>query len=128
VLDARGAPVSTLPQLRAGFTALAGTVHGEGATVWFELWNREFDALSRESECAKKKLKACPPAQALRRNARRALDARLGSQASAVLLRGALPTGSFDAGFRFTVENGLEPLILFDPGALLVGLPKFSAE
>jgi hypothetical protein len=128
VLDARSAPASTLPRLRAGFTALAGSVHGEAARVWFELWDRELDALSREDECAKKKLKACPPAQVLRRVARRGLDARLGAQANAVLMRGALPTGSFDAGFRFTVENGLEPLIIFDPGALLIGLPKFSAE
>jgi len=128
VLDARAAPVSTLPQLRAGFTALAGSVHGAAASLWFELWNREFDALARETECTKKQLKACPPARALRRNARRSLDARLGNQASAVLLRGALPTGSFDAGFRFTVESGLEPLILFDPGALLIGLPQVSAD
>jgi len=128
VLDARGAALSTLPQLRAGFAALAGSVHGESAAVWFQLWNHEFDALSRESECAKKKQKTCPAAQALRRNARRGLDLRLGNQASMVLMRGALPTGSFDAGFRFTVENGLEPLILFDPGALLIGLPKFSAD
>jgi hypothetical protein len=48
--------------------------------------------------------------------------------ASAVLLRGALPSGSFDAGFRFTVENGLEPLILFDPSFLALGLPRFSAQ
>ena len=128
VLDARGAPVSTLPRLRAGFAALAGTAHGEGAKIWFELWNREFDALAREADCAKLKLKACAPAQALRRHARRDLDARLGAQASAVLLRGGLPSGSFDAGFRFTVENGLEPLIIFDPSALLIGLPRFVVE
>ncbi|MEI9941366.1 MAG: hypothetical protein WDO69_29455 [Pseudomonadota bacterium] len=128
VLGARGAPASTLPQLRAGFAALAASVHGEAAAVWFELWSREFDALQRETECAKKKLKVCAAAQALRRDARRGLDARLGAQASAVLMRGALPSGSFDAGFRFTVENGLEPLIIFDPSALAIGLPKFSAE
>jgi hypothetical protein len=137
VLGARDAPVSTLPQLRAGFTALAASLHGDSATrfvtpegvkIWFELWNREFDALERDSACAKKKLRVCAPAQALRRRTRRELDARLGSQASAVLLRGALPNGSFDAGFRFTVEKGLEPLIIFDPSALLIGLPKFSVE
>jgi len=128
VLNARGAPVSTLPQLRAGFAALAATVHGEATQVWFELWNREFDALERESECAKKKLKVCAAALALRRRARRDLDARLGAQASSVLVRGALPSGSFEAGFRFSVEKGLEPLILFEPSALLIGLPQFSVE
>lgn len=128
VLGAREAPVATLPQLRAGFTALATSLHSEAAKVWFELWNREFDALEREGACAKKKVKVCAPAQVLRRRTRRELDARLGSQASAVLIRGALPGGSFDAGFRFTVENGLEPLIIFDPSALLIGLPKFSVE
>lgn len=128
VLDARGAPAATLPRVQAGFAALASSVRGESAKIWFELWNREFEALAREGDCAKKKLKVCAPAQTLRRHARRDLDARLGARASAVLLRGALPSGSFDAGFRFSVENGLEPLILFDPSALLIGLPKFSAE
>jgi len=128
VLAARGAQASTLPQSRADLAALAATVHGAAAAVWFELWTREFDAQQREADCAKKKLKACAPAQALRRNARRDLDARLGTQASAVLMRGALPSGSFDAGFRFTVEKGLEPLIIFDPSVLSIGLPKFSVE
>jgi len=128
VLGARGAPVSTLPQLRAGFTALTTSLHGPAAKLWFELWNREFDAFEREGVCVKKKLRVCAPAQALRRQSRRDLDARLGAQASAALVRGALPSGSFDAGFRFTVENGLEPLIIFDPSVLLIELPKFSAE
>ena len=128
VLSARTAQAATLPQLRPGFAALAKTVHGEAARVWFELWNRELDALERESDCAKKKRKVCAEAQALRRQSRRALDARLGAQATAVLIRGALPSGSFDAGFRFTVENGLEPLIIFDPSVLSIGLPKLSIE
>jgi hypothetical protein len=128
VLDARSAKAATLAQLRAGFAALAASVHGEAAAVWFELWKREFAALEREAACATKKLKVCTEAQALRRNARRALEARLGVQASRVLMRGALPSGSFDAGFRFSVEQGLEPLIMFDPSALLIGLPKFSVE
>ena len=130
LLSARNAATSTstLSQVRPGFAALAKTVRGEAARVWFELWNRELDALERERDCAKKKRKVCSEALALRRLARRDLDARLGTQATAVLMRGALPSGSFDAGFRFTVENGLEPLIIFDPSVLLIGLPKFSAE
>jgi len=128
VLDARSAPASTLPRLRAGFAALAASVHGQAAAVWFELWQREFDALERAAACTTKKLKVCPEAKALRRKARQGLDARLGAQASRVLMRGALPSGSFDAGFRFTVEKGLEPLIIFDPSALLIGLPELSPE
>jgi hypothetical protein len=128
LLGARGAKASALPRLRADLAALAASAHGAAAVVWFELWTREFEALEREADCTKKKLKACAPARALRRNARRDLDARLGSQASAVLIRGALPSGSFDAGFRFTVEKGLEPLIIFDPSVLSIGLPKFSSE
>jgi hypothetical protein len=128
VLGARAAPASSLPRLRTELTALAASTHGAAAAVWFELWNREFDALQREAECAKKKLNACAPAQALRRNARRDLDARLGTQASAVLMRGALPIGQFEAGFRFSVEKGLEPLLIFDPSVLSIGLPKFSAD
>jgi len=128
VLSARGAPVSALPRLRAGFDALAAPVRGEAVKVWFELWNREFDALQREAECAKKKAKICREADASRRYAKRALEARVGAQAAAVLIRGALPSGSFDAGFRFSVENGLEPLIIFDPSVLAIGLPRFSVE
>ena len=128
VLGARGAPVSTLPRLRAGLAALAAAAHGEAARVWFELWNGEFDALQSDAECVKKKLKICREAEALRKDARKGLDARLGAQASAVLMRGALPSGSFDAGFRFSVENGLEPLIIFDPSVLAIGLPGPSAQ
>ena len=128
VLGARGAPVSTLPRLRAGLAALAAAAHGEAARVWFELWNREFDALQSDAECAKKKLKICREAEVLRKDARKGLDARLGAQASAVLIRGALPSGSFDAGFRFSVENGLEPLIIFDPSVLAIGLPGLSGQ
>jgi len=128
VLSARGAPVSALPRLRAGFDALATPVRGESPKVWFELWNREFDALQREADCTKKKAKTCREAEALRRYPKRDLDARLGAQAAAVLIRGALPSGSFDAGFRFSVENGLEPLIIFDPSVLAIGLPRFSVQ
>ena len=128
VLSARGAPAASLPQLREGLAALASAPTGPAATVWFELWGRELDALQKDTVCAKKKLSVCREAEALRRDARRNLDARLGSTASAVLMRGALPSGSFDAGFRFTVEKGLEPLILFDPSFLALGLPRFNAE
>ena len=41
-----------------------------------------------------------------------------------MLSRGALPAGSFDAGFRFTIEKGLEPLVVYDPSFLSIGLPK----
>ena len=45
-----------------------------------------------------------------------------------MLLRGALAGGSFDAGFRFSVEYGLEPLVSFDPAFLAIGLPRFTAN
>ena len=79
-------------------------------------------------ECTKKKLPACRRASAIRAQSPRDWNARLGARAGAVLLGGALPSGSFDAGFRFTVERGLEPLVSFDPSFLAVGLPKLSAE
>ena len=128
VLDTRDAPTSSSSPARVEFAALAASVHGEAARVWFQLYEREFDALAREAECAKKKLKGCAAAQALRRDARRHLDERLGARASAVLRRGALPSGSFDSGFRFSVEKGLEPLIIFDPSALAIGLPKIAND
>jgi hypothetical protein len=56
------------------------------------------------------------------------LDQRLGASAGSVLARGALPSGSLDVGFRFSVEHGLEPLISFDSSFLAVGLPKLLLE
>ena len=128
MLRARGAHLTALPQLRADFAALATEAHGEAATVWFELWTRELAALQYDNACAKKRSKVCRESETLRREARNGLDARLGASANAILSRGALPSGSFDAGFRFTVEHGLEPLIVFDPSFLAVGLPQISAQ
>jgi hypothetical protein len=45
-----------------------------------------------------------------------------------VLLRGALPGGFFDAGFRFSAATGLEPFIVFDPSLLAIGLPKLTVD
>jgi hypothetical protein len=128
VLGVHGAGPDKLPQAHADLVALAASVKAETARVWFEIWGRELEALQAEAKCAKRKSGVCREADALRRAARHSLDERLGAAASSVLLRGALPSGSFDAGFRFSVENGLEPLISFDPSFLAVGLPKFSAE
>jgi hypothetical protein len=128
VLGVHGAGPDKLPQAHADLAALAASVKAETARVWFEIWGRELEALQAEVKCAKRKSGVCREADALRRDARRSLDERLGAAASSVLLRGALPGGSFDAGFRFSIENGLEPLISFDPSFLAVGLPKFSAE
>jgi hypothetical protein len=128
VLGVRGASPDELPQAGADLAALASGAKGETARVWFEIWGRELEALQADGKCAKKRVGVCREAEALRRDARRRLDERLGSAASSVLLRGALPGGSFDAGFRFSIENGLEPLISFDPSFLALGLPKFSAQ
>ncbi len=129
VLTMRGATPDALPAARKDLAALAAGVKGEAAAVWFELWLRELDALQHDTACAKKKQRPpCKDAEALRRDARVGLDARLGAEASFVLLRGALASGSFDAGFRFSVEYGLEPLVSFDPSFLAIGLPRFTAN
>ena len=128
VLALRGASPEALPQARTDFAALASAAKGEAARVWFEIWSRELEAMQADVKCAKKKAGVCREAEAWRRDVRRNLDTRLGTAASAVLMHGALPSGSFDAGFRFSVESGLEPLISFDPSFLAVGLPRFSAE
>ncbi|HEX3855445.1 MAG TPA: hypothetical protein VHW01_30995, partial [Polyangiaceae bacterium] len=128
VLALRGVSPEKLPQARKDFAALASAVKGETARVWFEIWSRELEAMQADVKCAQKKAIVCREAEALRRDVRRGLDARLGAAASSVLLHGALPSGSFDAGFRFSVEDGLEPLISFDPSFLAVGLPRFSAQ
>jgi hypothetical protein len=128
VLGVHGASPERLPQARTDLAALGSAAKGETARVWFEIWGRELEALQADVKCAKKKPVVCHESEALRRDARRSLDERLGAAASSVLLRGALPGGSFDAGFRFSIENGLEPLVSFDPSFLAVGLPKFSAQ
>ncbi len=128
VLGVHGASPDTLPKARAELATLAAASKGEAATVWFELWARELEALDAEQTCAQKKLTVCRAALTLRHDTRRRLDAELGASASAVLLRGALPSGAFDAGFRFSLERGLEPLLSFDPAFLAIGLPRFSAD
>jgi hypothetical protein len=124
--DAAGAP--PLARSRADLAALAPGPGAESAAVWFELWAHELEARERDAACRKKRQLACPAANALRRASRRALDARLGAQSSAVLLRGALPGGFFDAGFRFSAEAGLEPFIVFEPSLLAIGLPKITTD
>ena len=117
-----------LAQARTALAALAPRADAASATVWFELWARELEAREKDALCRKRKQSVCRDADALRRANRHTLDGRLGAQATAVLLRGALPGGSFDAGFRFSAEAGLEPFIIFDPSLLAIGLPKFTAE
>jgi hypothetical protein len=128
VLASDGADAATLGQARTALAALAPGPGAASAALWFELWGRELEARQREAECQKKKQSACREADALRRVARHALDARLGAESSAVLLRGALPGGFFDAGFRFSAETGLEPFIVFDPSLLAISLPKLSVD
>jgi hypothetical protein len=128
VLSTDGADGAALTAARAALPALASANGTDSAGVWFELWQHELEAREKELACAKKKQNPCREAISLRRVQRRALDARLGAQSTAVLVRGALPSGSFDAGFRFSAETGLEPFIVFDPNFLALELPKFSVE
>jgi hypothetical protein len=128
VLSSEGESTVELGQARTALGALAPGPGAESAGIWFELWGRELEARQKEALCQKKQQAVCREANALRHADRRALDARLGEQSSAVLLRGALPAGSFDAGFRFSVETGLEPFIVFDPNLLAIGLPPITAN
>ena len=128
VLAAHGAPATSLPRIQGELKALAVEPRAPATTVWFELWARELDALAHDATCAKKKQAPCREADKLRHEARSGLDQRLGGMAGAILAHGALPSGSFDAGFRFTIERGLEPLIIFDPNFLAVGLPRLAGE
>lgn len=124
VLRARDRAAVDLPPLLAAFVTEAKLAGGEAARIWFELWTAELQAREHEARCRQRK--PCAEATRVRRDARRGLAARLGDTANAVLARGALPVGSFDAGFRFTIENGLEPLIAFDPQFLALELPPLS--
>ena len=98
------------------------------SALWFELWGHELEARAKELACQKRKQSPCREALALRQVSRHALEARLGVRAAAVLERGALPAGSFDAGFRFSAETGFEPFIVFDPNLIAIGLPKLTIE
>jgi hypothetical protein len=124
LLAAHGAPLARSSELPAELARLAAESRSETSAVWFELWKRELEAAQRDAACAKRKLTACREAEALRRQVYRGFDEQLGAPGNAVLLRGALPSGSFEAGFRFTIESGLEALIGFDPNFLALGLPK----
>lgn len=126
VLGTQGAPVTALPGIRAELARLASDKLGDAATVWFELWKRELEALQRDSDCKRNKQTPCRAAEALRKTAYQGFVASLGAPANAILLRGALPSGAFDAGFRFTIEGSLEPLVSFDPSFLAIGLPEHT--
>ncbi|HWZ90989.1 MAG TPA: hypothetical protein VNW92_19140 [Polyangiaceae bacterium] len=128
VLSVDDADAAALGPARTALSALAPGSGSESAGVWFELWTHELEARERDALCQKRKQNGCREASALRRVDRHALEARLGAESSAVLLRGALPGGFFDAGFRFSAEAGLEPFIVFDPSLLAIGLPKFTAD
>jgi hypothetical protein len=128
LLSAHGAPLGRFAELRAEWARLAADSRWEASTVWFELWKRELEVAQRDSECKKRKLTTCREADALHRQVYRGFEEQLGGPGNAVLLRGALPSGSFEAGFRFTIESGLEALIGFDPSFLALGLPKNAAQ
>jgi hypothetical protein len=128
VLSQTAGDAASAGQARAALNALAPGHGAESAALWFELWSHELEARERDATCQKKKQGICRDAAALRHVARRTLEARLGAESTAVLLRGALPGGAFDAGFRFSVEAGLEPFIVFDPSLLAIGLPKFTVD
>lgn len=116
-----------LSERRAELARLAAEPHSEASAVWFELWKRELEAAQRDNDCKQRKLTPCAAASALRRELYRGFEGQLGAPGNAVLLRGALPSSSFEAGFRFTIESGLEALIGFDPSFLAIGLPKNPA-
>ncbi len=124
LLAAHGAPLAQAAELRADLARLGAESHGEATRVWFELWKRELEAAQRDAECTKRKLSRCPDAEALRKKTYLGFEAQLGAPGNAVLLRGALPGGSFEAGFRFSIESGLEARVSFDPNFLALGLPK----
>lgn len=124
LLAAHGAPPAQLGELRTDLARLGTEAHAEATRVWFELWKRELEAAQHDIDCAKRKLTRCADAEALRRKTYLGFETQLGAPGKAVLLRGALPSGSFEAGFRFSIESGLEALVSFDPTFLALGLPK----
>ena len=124
LLAAHGTPAAHSSELQADLARLAAEPRSEATAVWFELWKRELEAAQRDADCAKRKLTPCREAEALRRRSYSGFETRLGAPGNAVLRRGALPSSSFEAGFRFTIESGLEALIGFDPNFLALGLPK----
>lgn len=123
-----GGSLDGLVKARAQLDALKPPSGSESVTVWFELWSAELWARQADIACQKQDLRQCQKAQSLRRKSHRALDPVLGAESCAVLMRGTLPGGSFEAGFRFSAEAGLQPFIVFDPSLLAIGLPKFTID
>jgi len=128
VLSAADADSAMLTNAHAALPKFQPGAASASSALWFELWGHELEARERELACQKRKQSPCREAAALRRVSRRSLSERIGAQAAAVLERGALPAGSFDAGFRFSAEAGLEPFIVFDPNLIAIGLPKLTFE
>lgn len=94
----------------------------QSVLAWQKLWLAEIDRRLAEDRCGT--MKAC------REKARRAppldqaeLVRRLGQTSAKILRSGTLAAGSLNLNFAFSAEEGLEPIVVFDPRLLAVEIP-----
>ena len=90
--------------------------------LWQELWLAEIDRLAVEERCGT--MKVCRDRAVRKPLSDAELTRRLGPVSAKVLKRGALAVGSLNLNFGFSSEEGLIPIVVFDPRLLAVELPR----
>lgn len=103
----------------------AGTQLPVSALVWRDLWLAEIDRLIAEDKCGA--MKACKDRIAPKKPPTDAeLAQRLGATSAKVMASGVLAAGSMNLTFAFSSDEGLTPVIVFEPRLLAVELPPRS--
>ncbi|HEY2410316.1 MAG TPA: hypothetical protein VGI10_30130 [Polyangiaceae bacterium] len=125
VLERASSPTE-LAAVRKELTELSNPPIAPSTQLWLELWSHEFDARLVEAKCPRGSATCAAQARKLRRIAKDVLAARVGREAAPLIERGCLPGGSVNLAFGFSAEDGLTPLVNFDPAFSAVELPKIE--
>ncbi|HEY4157504.1 MAG TPA: hypothetical protein VGM29_05380 [Polyangiaceae bacterium] len=122
----RASSPTELAAVRKELAELGNPPIAPSTQLWLELWGHEFDARLVEAKCPRGSAACAAQARKLRRVAKDALAARVGREAAPLIERGCLPGGSVNLAFGFSAEDGLTPLVNFDPTFSAVELPKIE--
>jgi hypothetical protein len=123
VLRARVARGDQRSEFRRKLAELDAGIPGLPASLlaWRDLWLDEIDRLEAGEKCGA--TKACRARAAKSRLDERALVTRVGPISAQVMRAGVLAAGSMHLSFAFSVEDGLSPIVVFEPRLLAVELP-----
>jgi hypothetical protein len=125
VLRARGAKGDERVEYKDKLAKLDETSGGQlpaSALVWRDLWLAEIERLTAEDKCGT--MKACRDRIAPRKSLSDAeLAMRVGATSAKVMQSGVLAAGSLNLTFAFSSEDGLVPVVVFEPRLLAVELP-----